>query len=124
MTVTDFLLARIAEDEAAARACEIPSWEIDHNEQPPWVNGLCITAMDSTWDACIAVTDAEHVVRHDPARVLAECAAKRAIIADCRPGTLDDLDAGEDNQPAPLWVARALAAVYKDHPDYQQEWAV
>jgi hypothetical protein len=55
--------------------------------------------------------------------MLAECAAKRAILAECRPGTLDYLDAGEDDQPAPMWVARALATVYKDHPDYQPEWA-
>ena len=41
------------------------------------------------------------------ARVLAECAAKRAIIVYSPPKTLQH-----------------LAAVYKDHPDYQQEWAL
>lgn len=50
-------------------------------------------------------------------RVLAECAAKRAIIArredalDTYAGTLVIEDA-----------IRALAAIYKDHPDYREEW--
>lgn len=72
-------------------------------------------------------------------RVLAECAAKRAII-EAHPITHDVVevstrikwgfacetcfrygDAVEDHGYCD--TLRALAAVYKDHPDYQQEWA-
>lgn len=58
-------------------------------------------------------------------RVLREAEAKQAIIDDW-----------EDPNGAGVWegydygcalttdrAARALAAVYKDHPDYRQEWA-
>lgn len=94
MTITEFLEARISEDQARAEAELGAEWYTE----------------DAWPDECSR-------------RMLAECAAKRAILAECRPGTLDDLDSGEDDQPAPMWVARALASVYKDHPDYQQEWA-
>jgi len=72
-------------------------------------------------------------------RVLAECQAKRAII-DAHPITSDVIevstrikhgyacetcfsygDVVEDHGYCD--TIRALAAVYKDHPDYQQEWA-
>ena len=78
--------------------------------------------------------------RHDPARVLAECAAKRAIIG---PVTEDEVTQWEiwsrsrkrtipadqighwDHGTGPtLDILRILAAVYGDHPDYQQEWAL
>jgi len=108
MTITDFLLARIAEDEAALE------------RTGPFPHSTHGRDLVGTYRAdcpdCIGVPSRK--------RVLAECAAKRAIVSECRPGTLDDLDSGEDAQPAPMWVARALAAVYADHPDYRQEWAV
>lgn len=100
MNIIEFLEARIAEDEARAGS----GWS---------------SLGDTRW-----TTDNYGRDSLTPSAVLAECAAKRAIIAECRPSTLRDLDAGEDDQPAPLWVARTLAAVYKDHPDYQQEWAL
>ena len=97
MTIIEFLEARVAEDEAEA---------------------LDAPKMSDVYDASRnAFTETMRK------KALAECAAKRAILAECRPGTLDDLDSCEDDQPAPMWVARTLAAVYKDHPDYQQEWA-
>ena len=49
-----------------------------------------------------------HIARWDPARVLAECEAKRQLIE--RVGNPD-------------WAGfRILALPYADHPDYQQEW--
>lgn len=63
MTLTEFLLARIAEDEATARMV----WERPHF-------GYCNTQGDlsSLGDECTCGL---------PARVLAECEAKRAIVA-------------------------------------------
>ena len=69
MNITEFLEARIAEDELRA------------NYYGPLAMGT--------------------------ARVLAECAAKRAIIIYSPPKTI-----------------QYLAAVYADHPDYRQEWAL
>lgn len=70
-----------------------------------------------------------------PARVLAECGAKRMILAmhrrtmDVYGDALGDTcttcaDSGPDAQSFPCATVKALAAVYKDHPDYQQEWAL
>lgn len=46
-----------------------------------------------------------------PSAVLAECAAKRGIL-DAYTGS-----------PATFQILTHLAAIYKDHPDYRQEWA-
>lgn len=64
----------------------------------------------------------------DPARVLAECAAKRRILAFAR--FADKIAA--DPQVDPVYrmgqahgahvVVAALAATYSDHPDYQEAW--
>jgi hypothetical protein len=129
VTITEFLEARIAEDEAVARECEDSGrWSAWRHEEGLewWVSSenfghVVTTGYVGNNDAR---PNAEHMARWDPARVLAECAAKRAILAECRPGTLDDLDCSEDDQPAPMWVARALAAVYSDHPDYDKDWTL
>ena len=56
----------------------------------------------------VLTTVAGHIARHDPARVLAECDAKRRIVE--RRNHLDGP------------TLRALAAVYADHPDWREEW--
>ncbi|MFI2562993.1 DUF6221 family protein [Paenarthrobacter sp. NPDC018779] len=138
-SIIEFLEARIAEDEAAARACDVPAWSIrDEPDEHLWVEGLSIHAADSNWDACIAVADARHAVRHNPARVLAECAAKRAIMREheldlgmrepycdsCAEWWMSELGEGPPMVKYPCPTVKAVAAVYKDHPDYQQEWAI
>ena len=54
---------------------------------------------------------------YGPTRVLAECAAKRAIV-DAFDPEAPDLDpyVGRD-------VMQMMASVYADHPDYQEGWA-
>lgn len=132
MTITEFLEARIAEDEATARAAE----ESPIGAGPKWVG--CFRQIEGTGHAPVADTHsswyADHIVRHDPARVLAECAAKRAIIeqhlmwvyTDEEPGfsmiLWDCMCNRQMSKPCP--TIAALAAVYADHPDYQQEWAL
>jgi len=109
MRIDEFVLARVAEDEVVARSA------IADGEG----------ARD--WAGTEGATDA-HIARHDPARVLAECAAKRAILADHTPA--DDGRCGlcSDLYCVTPWdgicdVARPLAAVYADHPDYDPAWA-
>jgi hypothetical protein len=75
---------------------------------------------------------AEHIVTHDPARVLHEIAAKRAVVARyefaCREASRVDLT--EDERETWIRVGGALqsvviqlAAPYADRPGYRQEWA-
>ena len=51
-------------------------------------------------------------------RVLAECAAKRAIIE------AHDLDDRRTDLHVSEPLLGILAAVYSDHPDYQEEWSL
>jgi hypothetical protein len=72
----------------------------------------------------------------NPARVLAECAAKRRMLAFDKDeqiwsprGFSSDTDAeafvsGGPKDPQARHITRVLAMVYADHPDYQPEWAV
>ena len=83
MNITEFLLARIVEDEAEAGS----GWS---------------TLGDTRWDR-----DNYGRTMLTPSAILAECAAKRAIIVYSPPKTL-----------------QYLAAVYAEHPGYQQEWAL
>jgi hypothetical protein len=95
LTLTDFLERRIAEDEAVARAATRSPWWYD----PTKVNsvdreesvftgerGLGAITVCSTGpcDDLGSMADAAHIARHDPARVLAECEAKRRIVETTR----------------------------------------
>lgn len=127
MTLTEFLLARIAEDEEAARAASPGGWsypgidsvaggtlydktrrivdvvyENPHDNDGRIVRRLLVPEADA---------NGNHIARHDPARVLAECKAKRQLV--------DGFDSwGSDAQ----WTLRTLALPYADHPDYRDEW--
>jgi hypothetical protein len=74
---------------------------------------------------------ADYVARHDPARVLAECEAKRQIVAELE--RLRSLipeyvigDGDEHEQVIVEWAESAvlsqLASVYADHPDFDPAW--
>jgi hypothetical protein len=119
MTLTEFLLARIAEDEAAATVAPFDHhWTAHPDEvrQP-------IKAGGKAHVATCAKSVMAHIARHDPARVLAECEAKRRIVAD-----------HDDQHDCPGWgtasawpyvgcsVLRLLALPFADHPDYRPEW--
>lgn len=143
MDILGFLEARIAEDEAVAtRAAGGTSgrWSMPWEDEAR-VEGDNMIVYD---EGGHNLDQAEHIATHDPARVLAECAAKRAIIAeDFRLAEIEDYDRGcecsaddiragkcatlarveeEDGRPSST-ILRALASAYSDHPDYQQEWA-
>ena len=141
MTLTDFLLARIAEDEAAARLCAemFPSpWDVadrgwrvriyaadipdegDHadpgDKRAPVVMEV---EPDRNLDDPRWLSErVEHVRRHDPARVLAECEAKRRVIEEC-----DDYDNPSEVLILADQILRHLALPYADHPDYDPSWA-
>lgn len=100
MTLTEFLEARIAEDEADARFTRAHSY-------------------------------GSRVGGFTPARVLAECEVKRRIVRDAQANfTIADLDGPNWDDAAEshiraiesLSVLRVLAAVFADHPDYDEAW--
>lgn len=112
MTIVDFLLARIAEDENQAR----------------WYSRLFGKQDTSGHEILLPPTDPPPSVMDysEPhmligyGRVLAECAAKRAIVGHCASG-LANGSFGESTL-AEVTV-RLLAQVYSTHPDYQPEWS-
>lgn len=146
--LTAFLLARIAEDEAVARAAVrrngVDEWEVESTRgtmkagpdvgRPsevavvigPFKHGL---DMPDTPTGGRRIVVAEHIARFDPARALAECEAKRRIIGDAQQSR-DLADQPGHGQAAAEARAETLeevllviATVYADHPDYRQlEW--
>jgi hypothetical protein len=128
-TITEFLLARIAEDEAAAHRCAAVfpgSWDVEDRgwhahvvcDGPifHYVSELNQQNTSAEWLGGVLGMIADF----QPSRVLSECAAKRAL-----------LDQHEEAGPVCITCERAfpcptlsiLASVYKDHPDYDESWA-
>lgn len=102
---------------------------------PPLRSGGCIATTGAA-DDLQSMMDAAHIARHDPARVLAEVAAKRRML-ERHSGF--DFPANEDDGPGDYaWTPRSdghcygevwpcadlrdLAAPYADQPDYNQGW--
>lgn len=115
-----FIEARLAEDERDALEAEgNGNWDCPSTGV---IQLGGIKDLDGLVVAPRAV--AYHIERHDPARVLREVAAKRAVLAIADDSPEQDWD-GRAHQH---WltvdkVLRALAAVWADHPDYLPEWA-
>ncbi|MEU2510536.1 DUF6221 family protein [Streptomyces syringium] len=134
-----FLHARLDEDEQAARACASAPWAI---EIPPMVHVSAKAVRDSKWKwgtlgyVASVERDADrvHIVRHDPARVLAEVEAKRRLLKLHEPRHDDytwicDTCSRYDTERqmrvyeyAPCEHLKILALPYSDHPDYREGW--
>lgn len=78
----------------------------------------------------IRSVDGGHIVRHDPARVLREVAAKRRLLANhqddgdgCDGCGLNRLEERMYEVADECPTLRALASVWSDHPEYLSEWA-
>lgn len=139
VTLTEFLLARIAEDEEAARVASPSPWSYP---------GIESVAGGTLYDATRRIVDVvyehpadhdgtiirhllepeadangAHIARHDPARVLAECEAKRRVVnmwADpFGQWSAAQADAARAQKDLTL---RLLALPYADHPDYDEKW--
>lgn len=150
MTPSEFVLARIAEDEAIARAA-MREWHYDWKAQPyalvedppsegvwaipegsdPDFNGL-VAVQPGVSSECYSCehsglfrTHAEHIVRWSPARVLAECEAKRLIVERHSNGGHGDCSwcGGDTGGLYPCADLCDLVSVYADHPDYPMDRA-
>lgn len=138
MNITEFLLARISEDEAVARTAAADNDSARWNVSEIVYEGIHVYARPSGLDAEGGRGETTaHMQRHDPARVLAECAAKREIVARYirvedralayrSPRWADTMNCtdrldwrkAEARYATMDSVVRALARVYADHPDF------
>jgi hypothetical protein len=136
-SLPEFLPARIAEDATDARLAmaALPTGEWLISDYGTVYAG---EEFDDEGLSCgrndiaFPLADTElHIARHDPARVLAECEAKRRIVEHWNSTVEWAEDPGCDSPDRYLMVAaglyeamRHLAEVFADHPDYQPEWRV
>ncbi|MFF0816620.1 DUF6221 family protein [Rhodococcus sp. NPDC003318] len=144
MTIVEFLLERIDDDEEIALAAA--GWDSSGRVRDAGLwHREGVNSVTNSWGRTVVHGDgtppedsqAEHIVHNDPARVLRECAAKREILEHHRPvdaglsqsnacygcgtaGPCGDYIA-EDISDCP--VLTSLAAVYSDHPDYDPTWS-
>ena len=117
MKLRDFVLDRIAEKEAEARALEmLPRW-VMAGDMPDALPG-----------------SEEHIVRWSPARVLVDCAAMRRIVDQAAEATSDrysvisefcvtreERQEAMDTDPGEM-ILRILACIDSEHPDFDPEW--
>lgn len=121
MTLVEFLTARLDEDQQFANRAGGQRWrEIDEDGRTPdVVDGDRSSVIDIEGTGYLPRSSAAHIARHDPARVLAEVAAKRRIVAEYEA----HVRAVGEGLSVPLGrVVRALAVVHAEHPDYREEW--
>ena len=116
-----FLAARLDEDEAAAHAAL-------HGGSGRWERYREADLYDL--DHRLVTTSGEfaHIIRHDPARVLREAEAKRAILAryeDCLARMEDPAYSGTAEyvqiREYEDFILPNLAAAWSDHPDCRPE---
>lgn len=132
-----FLNARLDEDEAFAMAAAGADGK--YGGRPHWTvlgRGIVTDSDDPDWavvDLSPCIEDASlaaHIARHDPAHALRQIRATREIVrwhaAECTCSwcTADGEDLDEPDFAPACPTLCFLAAIYRDHPDYRQEWAV
>lgn len=135
--LTEFLLSRIAEDEAAARGADGTRWPLP--ERPGYENWYAADGGVVMYDDSYCDENAAHITRHDPARVLADCAAYKVIIRE-HPITTEVVGYGPKTHDFGCEVChdwdgatcglgycptlRALASIWADHEGWREEWAL
>jgi hypothetical protein len=105
--LADFLLARIDEDSALAHSADQ-----DAQRLSPITDELSADPGDHR---------IVHMFRWSPARVLADCEARRRIVEDYL-AQLNSHRSGWDARAPRDHPLRALALPYSDHADYREEW--
>lgn len=128
-TLSEFLLARIAEDEVVARAATGGPWTFHaasqlHFKSAGWVGSPGPTTQGGVFVAEVSncadgLDDGGHIARHDPARVLAECKAKRRIVEVLRHPYLHGEPQVREYAAMTLEI---MARVWVDHPYYRESW--
>jgi uncharacterized protein DUF6221 len=124
MTLVEFLTARLDEDEQSAHEAEdsLGKLNMAWSFQPDGDLGGKVLARDHyVMIPKGTTTIAQHIARHDPARILREVEAKRRIIIEHHP--VDPCDAHDVALGTiSCDTLRLLALPYADHPDYDERW--
>lgn len=126
-----WLERQLDEDERIARATMLTStdkgeWTVtadprSGDDKPTGVLGTCIhIGMIGGNGDLDDPAQAIHIAEHDPARVLREVEAKRALLHDCV-HTLEVEDYGYTLADKTI---RRLASVYSDRPGFKDEWRI
>lgn len=135
MTIVEFLLARIDEEETEAQRLVVrfnATTMLPLREVAEMTEGDVIGMDKGDMTQEFQVWAAEQSETKDPRR-LSECLARRALVRLHDQGgerlvgfpRADRTEAYclHDQKPAPCPTLRHLAAVYADHPNYREEWA-
>lgn len=129
-TLTEFLTARLDSDEAYARNAFRPHGDEGPKNGPEWREIWSGTVECGPGGEHIATFDSQlsrHIERHDPAQVLREAQAKRAILAAhadyARTDPHDCIKRAYYERETWCWVIQQLAAAYSNHKDFREEWA-
>jgi hypothetical protein len=123
-TLAEFLLEQISDDEADAKLARGHRYITGREEERSgvWVHDGSISYEDSPSEDVIDWVYDEasaHIARWDPARVLAECDAKRRIVERCNSLEAEGTRASMADAD---YIRAALALPYADRADYQPEW--
>ncbi|MEO3978789.1 DUF6221 family protein [Streptomyces sp. CAU 1734] len=114
-----FLRARLADDATLATAANTGPWRTEDEPYEFLADSFALSGRERR-------ATSQHIVRHQPARVLAEVDAKLRLLSIHRRYTDEPGQAclgcagGIDWGSCP--VARLLALPYADHPHYREEW--
>jgi hypothetical protein len=112
--LVEWLRAQLDEDEQAARRAGDSFRQVGET-------GVIVAIEGDRAEECASANwagIAEHIVRHDPARVLREVDAKRQMI-----GAIEHLLVQVDDPFADAkGVLRLLALPYADRPGFREEW--
>jgi hypothetical protein len=119
VTLVEFLEARLAEDElmAAAAIESAADWHVLYAYRDiKDGDGHYVVQADGLHPS---LGQAAHIARHSPGRVLRQCEAARAVIAESlRLDAVGDLRCRGVTEI----VLRQLASVHRDHPDFDRAW--
>lgn len=122
--LAEFLLARIAADEEAAKRAAFgygAGWTSASDDVDDWSAVHADGKRDMV--GCEDRDVTRHIARHDPDRVLRRCEADRRIVEQlwlyvAHP----DPTSSDPSGTQALWIIKTLALPYADHPDYDPSW--
>ncbi len=117
---------------------DLPAFVLDRIAEDKRVAAVAAEALERAGDADVDLRSApvaDHLAHHGPARVLADCAARRRMALACRdvgpdlsflgarPPHLSDFYLTPTNQHQLAALTLALMALpYADHRLYREEW--
>jgi Family of unknown function (DUF6221) len=129
-----FILARLDEKEAAAKAAQLRfpgPWSRADAPGSPLPSAVSLyDSRDESFGVIRGSHAADHIVLHDPDRALREVDGARRLLelsgdADWLDGALDE-EVARTAKPGEMTlgelIRRAMAAGWSDHPGYDPAW--